>query len=132
MIRALTAKRGWRWSGIFLFWTLVGLAFGTQLYLTYLKLGNPVSWRFALGRALGDWYVVAALSAPALWLARRFRIEGGPVALEGGAARGRQRVVFHPMDGAAGRAGSRPDPSGPGLDELPLVLPARAGRAVLL
>ena len=78
MIRALSAKRGWRWSGAFLFWTLVGLAFGTQLYLTYLKLGNPVSWRFALGRALGDWYVVAALSVPALWLARRFRIEGEP------------------------------------------------------
>ena len=76
MIRALSAKRGWRWSGAFLFWTLVGLAFGTQLYLTYLKLGNPVSWRFALGRALGDWYVVAVLSLPALWLARRFRIEG--------------------------------------------------------
>lgn len=70
-----TVKSGWRWGAVFLFWTLVGLAFGTQLYLTYLKLGNPVSWRFALTRSLADWYVVAALSVPALWLARRYRIE---------------------------------------------------------
>jgi sensor histidine kinase YesM len=36
-----------------------------------------VPWGFALGRALADWYVYAALSIPALWLARRFPFERG-------------------------------------------------------
>ncbi len=76
MIRTLTQRAWLRWVLIFLFWTLVGLAFATQLFLTYSKLGNPVSWRFALSRSLADWYCVALLSLPALWLARHSRIEG--------------------------------------------------------
>jgi signal transduction histidine kinase len=58
-------------------WTLIGLAFASQLYLTQSKLGNPVSWGFAAGRALADWYVFAVLSLPAFWIARRFPLEAG-------------------------------------------------------
>jgi signal transduction histidine kinase len=58
----------------FAFWTLIGLAFAGQLYLSRAKIGDPVSWSFAMGRALGDWYVFALLSIPALWLARKFSL----------------------------------------------------------
>ena len=62
-----------RWLvGFVAFWTLVGLAFGAQLYLTQAKVGSPVSWSFAVIRSLGDWYTFAVLSLPAILLARRF------------------------------------------------------------
>ena len=73
----LVKKRSLRWLLAFLLWTLIGCCFAGQLYLSRAKIGQPVSWGFALGRALADWYVFALLSIPALWLARRFRIERG-------------------------------------------------------
>jgi two-component sensor histidine kinase len=57
------------------FWTLLGLAFAAQLYLSRSGIGSPVSWEFAVGRALADWYVYGLLSLPALWLAKQFHIE---------------------------------------------------------
>src|SRR5258706_528176 len=71
----LVQKHWVRWLLVFLLWTIIGLAFASQLYLTHAKLGDPVSWRFALGRSLADWYVFAVLSLPASWLARRFPLE---------------------------------------------------------
>src|SRR6478609_8601672 len=73
----LVKKRSLRWLLAFLLWTLIGCCFAGQLYLSRAKIGQPVSWGFAVGRALADWYVFALLSIPALWLARRFRIERG-------------------------------------------------------
>jgi signal transduction histidine kinase len=68
-------KRTWlKWLLAFILWTLIGIAFAGQLYLSRSKIGVPVTWGFALGRALGDWYVFALLSIPAFWLARRFHI----------------------------------------------------------
>jgi signal transduction histidine kinase len=64
MIRKLWPK----WILLFLFWTVVGLGFAGQLYLSRPDIG----WGFALGRALADWYVFALLSIPTLWVARRF------------------------------------------------------------
>lgn len=58
----------------FAFWTLIGLAFAGQLYLSKAKVGEPVPWTFAVSRALSDWYVFALLSIPALALARRFSL----------------------------------------------------------
>src|SRR4051794_31891293 len=77
MPHPLVQKRSLRWVLAFLLWTLIGLCFAGQLYLSRAKIGQPVSWGFAIGRALSDWYVFALLSIPALWLARRFRIERG-------------------------------------------------------
>lgn len=70
-----TRKHLLRWVAFLCLWTLMGIAFASQLYLTHTKIDPPVSWKFALGRSLADWYVFAALSLPAAWLARRFPLE---------------------------------------------------------
>jgi signal transduction histidine kinase len=57
---------------LFGFWTVLGLAFAGQLYLSRSMIGDPVPWGFAVNRALGDWYTFALLSVPAWWMARRF------------------------------------------------------------
>lgn len=57
-------------------WTLVGLAFASQFYLSSTLLGRAVTWGQAITYSLGDWYVWALLSVPILWLARRFPPEG--------------------------------------------------------
>ncbi len=54
------------------FWTLVGLAFASQFYLSSAQIGRTVSWTQAITYSLGDWYVWAVLSLPILALARRF------------------------------------------------------------
>lgn len=75
------------WFG---FWTLIGLSFASQVYLSSLKAGGSVTWRQAMMWSLGDWYVFALLSAPAAWLARRYHFERDnwrrqlPVHLAGG------------------------------------------------
>lgn len=66
-----------RFAGIGAFWTLVGLAFASQFYLSSTLLGRSVTWGQAIGYSLGDWYVWAVLSIPVLWLARRYPPEGG-------------------------------------------------------
>jgi two-component system LytT family sensor kinase len=65
-----------RLAGIGAFWTLVGLAFASQFYLSSTLLGRSVTWAQAIGYSLGDWYVWALLSLPVLWLARRYPPEG--------------------------------------------------------
>ena len=66
-----------RLTGMGAFWTLVGLAFASQFYLSSTLLGRTVSWGQAITYSLGDWYVWALLSVPILWLARRFPPESG-------------------------------------------------------
>ena len=69
-------KQIWlKWLLALAFWTLIGLAFASQLYLAQSKIGYPVTWKFAVGGALADWYVFALLSLPAFWLARQFHLE---------------------------------------------------------
>ena len=65
-----------RFAGIGAFWTLVGLAFASQFYLSSTLLGRSVTWGQAISYSLGDWYVWAALSVPILLVARRFPPEG--------------------------------------------------------
>jgi signal transduction histidine kinase len=60
------------WLAIAGFWTLVGLAFASQFYLSSSLLGRPVTWGQAISYSLEDWYVYAVLSWPVLPLARRF------------------------------------------------------------
>jgi two-component system, LytTR family, sensor kinase len=64
----------WRWLLGAGFWTLLGLAFALQSYLSALQRGSPVGWSFAIRRSLADWYIFGVLSIPALWLARRCRL----------------------------------------------------------
>ncbi|MBI2946511.1 MAG: histidine kinase [Verrucomicrobia bacterium] len=64
-----------RWLGLFGVWTLIGLSFAHQYYVSSASFGNPVPWRHAVGHSLADWYLFAALSIPVSWLARRFAIE---------------------------------------------------------
>src|SRR5262245_45696631 len=62
----------WRWPVLFTAWTLLAILFAAQFYISSSQAGVAVGWRRALGASLGDWYVVAILSWPALLLARRF------------------------------------------------------------
>jgi len=76
-VRTLMQNRWSRWLLGFGFWTLLGLSFASQFYISSAKAGLEVSWRQAVNYALGDWYVFALLSVPVIHLARRFRFEGG-------------------------------------------------------
>ncbi len=76
-IRTVIQRRWARWLFGFVFWTLLGLSFASQFYISSAKAGLEVGWRQAVGYALGDWYVFAALSVPVIQLARRFRFEAG-------------------------------------------------------
>ena len=70
-----TQSRWMRWSLFLGFWTLIGLSFASQFYLSSSLLGRGVSWRQAITYSLGDWYVWAVLSVPIIWFARRFHLE---------------------------------------------------------
>ncbi len=68
-----SGPRPWlRYSGVLLLWTLVGLAFASQFYLSSSLIGRSVTWGEAISYSLADWYVWAVLSVPILILARRF------------------------------------------------------------
>jgi signal transduction histidine kinase len=58
-------------------WSLVGLAFASQFYLSSNFLGRSITWGEAISNALEDWYVYGILSLPVLWVARRFPPERG-------------------------------------------------------
>lgn len=70
-------RRWFQWLLWFGFWTLIGLSFAFQFYISSAKAGLEVTWRQAVSYALGDWYVFAVLSIPVVWLARRFDFESG-------------------------------------------------------
>ncbi len=53
-------------------WTVIGLSFASQFYLSSSALGYYFTWGQAIGITLSDWYVWAALSPGIIWFARRF------------------------------------------------------------
>jgi two-component system LytT family sensor kinase len=70
------SQRRWvKFSLFFAFWTLIGLSFASQFYLSSSLFGRGVTWRQAITYSLGDWYVWAVLSLPIVWFARRFHLE---------------------------------------------------------
>src|SRR5207247_3903281 len=73
--RTFIQNRPLRWALVFLFWTLIGLSFASQFYLSSYKAARPVTWGQAVSWSLGDWYVWAAVSLPIVQLARRFRFD---------------------------------------------------------
>ena len=71
-------QRRWiKWPLVFAFWTMIGLSFAFQFYISSAKAGLEVTWKQAVSYALGDWYVFAVLSIPVVWLARRFNFDPG-------------------------------------------------------
>jgi len=76
-IRSIIQQRWVKWLIGFCFWTMLGLSFASQFYISSAKAGLAVSWKQAVQYALGDWYVFALLSVPVIQLARRFRFDGG-------------------------------------------------------
>jgi hypothetical protein len=66
-----------KFAGHAVFWTLVGLAFATQVHLSSNLLGRSITWLEAITNSLGDWYVWGLLSVPIARFARRFPPEAG-------------------------------------------------------
>jgi signal transduction histidine kinase len=61
------------WSLFVGFWTVLGLSFASQFYLSSRLFGYyTVTWGQAVNVTLGDWYVWALLSLPIISVARRF------------------------------------------------------------
>ena len=58
--------------GFIVLWSLIGLAFAGQFYLSSSLLGRSITWGQAISYSLADWYVWALLSIPIAALARRF------------------------------------------------------------
>ena len=56
-------------------WTLLGVFFASQTYITYAYSKRPATWGQSLTLALSEWYIWAALSLIILRLARWFPIE---------------------------------------------------------
>ncbi|MEW6305399.1 MAG: histidine kinase [Verrucomicrobiota bacterium] len=54
------------------FWTLIGLAYASQLYLNSYTRGQPVAWSEVITWSLQNWYVWMVLAWPISWLARRY------------------------------------------------------------
>ncbi|MBI1177483.1 histidine kinase [bacterium] len=61
---------------IFGLWTLIGLSFAGQLFISSSQTGSAISWKLALSHSLADWYVFALLSFIPLRQARRFGLDG--------------------------------------------------------
>jgi two-component system LytT family sensor kinase len=76
-LAGILQNRAGRWLLGFLFWTLLGLSFASQFYISNAKAGYDVTWKQAVTFSLGDWYVFALLSIPVGALARRFRFDTG-------------------------------------------------------
>lgn len=70
-----SAPRWRKWVLGWAAWTLIALAFASQVNFTQARRGYIVTWKFALTTALADWYTYGMLSVPALWLARRFHLD---------------------------------------------------------
>jgi len=83
-IKKRASRRRVKWLLWFGFWTLIGLSFAFQFYISSAKAGLEVTWRQAVGYALGDWYVFAVLSIP--WSGWRGGLILNPVT-GGGASR---------------------------------------------
>lgn len=71
------ARRSIRlWPAFFCLWTLIGLTFAGQFYISSSQFGRPIPWRQALIYSLTDWYVFACLSLVPIFLSKRLRLEG--------------------------------------------------------
>ena len=67
--------RRYRWSLIFIIWTLFGLFLASQMYMDYSRSDRPFKWHKILLLEMSYGYIWALLTPLMLWLARKFRIE---------------------------------------------------------
>src|SRR5262245_2119012 len=58
----------------FLFWTVAGVFFATQVRLYGQMYGRPVTWSLALRQGMIPWYCWGLLSPAVMWLARHFQV----------------------------------------------------------
>jgi two-component system, LytTR family, sensor kinase len=56
-------------------WTLVGLLFSTQWYITSTIVGPPITWFYAFTWVMTDWYAWGALAPFVIALGRRYPID---------------------------------------------------------
>jgi signal transduction histidine kinase len=56
-------------------WTLIGLLFASQFFISSSKAGIAITWTHAIVSSLSDWYVFALLSWPVRYLVRQFPLE---------------------------------------------------------
>ena len=75
------------WAAFLGFWTVIGLVFSTQFYLSNSVFGySSVTWREAIAFSLGDWYLWAILSLLIVRLGHAFPFHRRNLA---------KRVVIH-------------------------------------
>lgn len=58
-------------------WTLAGVFFASQTFITYSYSRRALTWKQAFAQSLTEWYLWALLAVAILWLARRLPIERG-------------------------------------------------------
>lgn len=69
-------RRHWfRWTLVFVGWTLVALFFASQTYLSYRSAGGQAHTAIILKLNLGAWYLWGLLAPGIIWLARRIPLE---------------------------------------------------------
>jgi two-component system LytT family sensor kinase len=73
--QALIDKPWVRWLLVFGVWTLIGLSQATRFFFSSVNFGRQVAWSQAISYSLSDWYVVAVLSMPVIWLSRWFHLD---------------------------------------------------------
>jgi signal transduction histidine kinase len=74
----MNRQRWSTWVLVVLGWTLIGLFFGSQLYLlSALGFGMPTTWGRAFASGLADWSIWGALAPLVFWSGRRKRLERG-------------------------------------------------------
>jgi len=75
MTKSSSPWKSLKWVVGFLFWSLIGLSFASQFYVSSSKLGLDITWRQALSYSLADWYVYALISIPIAAFAKKFPLE---------------------------------------------------------
>jgi hypothetical protein len=63
------------WLAVLAGWTALALFLATSSSLTYLSTGRPANWGLSIRRSLIEWWLWAALTPIAVWLARRFPVD---------------------------------------------------------
>jgi two-component sensor histidine kinase len=75
-------RRRWVvWLLVFAGWSALAVFFGVSSSLTYVSTYRPPQWRFTLLMALTEWYAWAALTPLVAWLAGRFPLRVGRIAI---------------------------------------------------